>query len=350
MANELPKNFDEFADARRVGFLKMKELKMNIQFFASAVLREDAEALIEAQVSNEIIKGVIGQSAILKHAKRLPDMTSNETILNVEDVLPVAGFVNGDVGLKPTSDASWKNVKVAAEEIAVIIPFSENVLDDANYDLIGQLKPRIEEAFGKVIDGAGLFGVNIPVSWGQGLVQKATSAGNTVAYSADDTLYARIDKTMAKVEEDGFVANAILGSVKLKSGFRNMVDKNGQPIEGATSSILYEPDGLDLDAEYTVLLTRLPDNVSIMSCVADLKDLAADENDKVVVFEKNKVMSVLAPKAANVRVWTSTGILVKSLDVSKGENLVSTLGMSGVYILDFLFEDGTREIEQVVFE
>lgn len=210
----------------------MKKLNMNIQFFANAVLRDDAEALIEAQISNEIIKGVIGQSAILKHAKRLPDMTSNETVLNVEDVLPVAGFVNGDVGLKPTSDASWKNVKVTSEEIAVIIPFSENVLDDANYDLIGQLKPRIEEAFGKVIDGAGLFGVNIPVSWGQGLVQKATSAGNVVPYSADDTLYTRIDKTMAKVEEDGFVANAILGSVKLKSGFRNMVDKNGQPIQG----------------------------------------------------------------------------------------------------------------------
>ena len=126
--------------------------------------------------------------------------------------------------------------------------------------------------------------------------------------------------------------------------------KNGQPIEDATSSILYEPDGLDLDAEYTVLLTRLPDNVSIMSCVADLKDLAADDSDKVVVFEKNKMMSVLAPKPAKVRVWTSTGILVKSLDVLKGENLVSTLGMSGVHILDFLFEDGTREIEQVVFE
>ena len=27
MANELPKNFEEFADARRAGFLKMKEVK-----------------------------------------------------------------------------------------------------------------------------------------------------------------------------------------------------------------------------------------------------------------------------------------------------------------------------------
>ena len=27
MPNELPKNFEEFADARRAGFLKMKEVK-----------------------------------------------------------------------------------------------------------------------------------------------------------------------------------------------------------------------------------------------------------------------------------------------------------------------------------
>ena len=48
--------------------------------------------------------------------------------------------------------------------------------------------------------------------------------------------------------------------------------KNGQPIEGATASILYEPEGLDLNSEYSVLLTRMPDNVTIMSCVADLQE------------------------------------------------------------------------------
>ena len=125
--------------------------------------------------------------------------------------------------------------------------------------------------------------------------------------------------------------------------------KNGQPIEGATSSILYEPDGLDLDAEYYVLLTRLSDNVTIRSCVADLQDLSA-KDDGVVVFESNKTLSVVVSRSAQMRIWTSTGILIKSIDMIKGESIISTLGMSGVYILDFLFEDGEREIKQMVFE
>ena len=125
--------------------------------------------------------------------------------------------------------------------------------------------------------------------------------------------------------------------------------KNGQPIEGDTSSILYEPEGFDLDAEYYVLLTRLSDNVTIRSCVADLQDLSA-KDEGVVVFESNKVLSVVASRSAEMRIWTSTGILTRSVDVHEGENVVYTTGLSGVYILDFLFEDGTREIEQVVFE
>ena len=126
--------------------------------------------------------------------------------------------------------------------------------------------------------------------------------------------------------------------------------KDGQPIVGATSSILYEPDGLDLDAEYSVLLTRLSDNVSIMSCVADLKDLGAEENDEVLVFEADKTLSVVTSQAASMRIWTATGILVKTCGIMEGENMLSTLGLSGMYILDFLFDDGSREIKQIVFE
>jgi PKD repeat protein len=126
--------------------------------------------------------------------------------------------------------------------------------------------------------------------------------------------------------------------------------KNGQPIIGATSSILYEPDGLDLDAEYSVLLTRLPDNVTIMSCVADLQDLSI-KNDDVVVFETNKTLSVIASCSAQMRIWTSTGILIKSIDVFKGENVIYTTELSsGVYILDFLFENGERDVKQIVLE
>lgn len=209
------------------------KLKMNIQFFADAITRTDAEALIDVQLSDEIFKGVVAESMVLKHARKLANMTSKQTKLRVLDSLPVAGFIDGDTGLKPTSKVDWSNVYLNAEEIAVIVPIPENVLDDASYDIWTEIKPLIVQEFANKIDGAVFFGTDAPTSWGTGgLVSKIRSAQNNVAYNANDSLYARIDKTMAKVEEDGFVANAILGSVKLKSGFRNMVDKNGQPITG----------------------------------------------------------------------------------------------------------------------
>lgn len=199
---------------------------------ADMITRSNAEALIDTQLTQEIIQGIVAESAALKHGKKLPNMTSKQTKLRVLDSLPVAGFVNGDTGLKPVSEVKWANKYINAEEIAVIIPIPEAVLSDASYDIWAEIKPRIVEAFGKVIDKAIFNGENKPSSWEEGIIKQAVDAGNYIEYDATKALYAKIDETMAKVEEDGFIPNAILGGVRLKSGFRNMVDTTGQPITG----------------------------------------------------------------------------------------------------------------------
>lgn len=196
------------------------------------ITRTDAEALIDVQLSDEIFKGVVEESAVLKYARKLPNMTSGQTKLRVLDSLPVAGFVTGDTGLKPTSKVDWSNVYLNAEEIAVIIPIAENVLDDASFDIWTEIKPLIVQEFARIIDGAVFFGTNAPTSWGGGLAAAITAAQNVVAYNANETLYTRIDKALGLVEADGFLADTVVGSVALKSGFRNMVDTLGQPIKG----------------------------------------------------------------------------------------------------------------------
>lgn len=199
---------------------------------ANIITRQNAEALIDTQLSSEIFQGVAEKSYVLKHGRKLQNMTSDKTKLRVLDALPVAGFVTGDTGLKPTSNVNWKGVEMTAEEIAVIVPIPENVIADASYDIWAQIKPLIEQEFARIIDGAILFGENAPSSWGEGVVAKIQAAGNLVPNTSGEGLYATIDKALSKVEEDGFVANTLLGGVALKSGFRNMLDKNGQPITG----------------------------------------------------------------------------------------------------------------------
>ena len=125
--------------------------------------------------------------------------------------------------------------------------------------------------------------------------------------------------------------------------------KNGQPIVGATSSILYEPNGLDLNARYSVLLTRKDNNLSLMTCDADLIDIQNVDETKVVVFtQKENTIEVGTQQNVKMKLWSSSGILLKEAFLVNGINSVFMSGLQGIYILEFIFEDNTREIQQVI--
>ncbi len=228
--------------------------KMNLQKFAATDMidRTGAEALISEQVANEIIQGVTEQSAVLRMGRKLPNMSKKKYRMPVLDMLPVAYWVNGDNGFKQTSKMMWKNKYIIAEELAVIIPIPEAVLDDADYDIWGEVKPRAIEAIGKKIDSAILFNVEKPDTWRDGLVQGAADAGNIVTLASGDNLYDKImaeDGVIAKVEKAGFFPSGHMADVTMRSKLRGLKDTTGQPIfksdmQGATT---YSLDGSPMD-------------------------------------------------------------------------------------------------------
>ena len=112
--------------------------------------RTEAEALIQEQVVNTIFQDAPKQSVFLSMARKLPNMTSKQTRIPVLDMLPMAYWVNGDTGHKQTSQQAWDNVYLTAAELAVIVPIPEAVLDDASFDIIGEVTPRINEAIGQL--------------------------------------------------------------------------------------------------------------------------------------------------------------------------------------------------------
>ena len=208
------------------------------------ITRTDAEALIPVEESKEIITAVRQSSAALSLMRKLPNMTAKQRTLPVLSSLPVAGFVNGDNGLKAVSAAAWDKKIITAEEIAVIIPIPEAVLDDAQYDVWAELKPSIVEAFGKVIDAAIFFSVNKPTSWENGIVTSAISKGNVITRSNVSDIVQDINLLMGKVEEDGFDVTGFAGDISNKSSLRGLRDQNGgllfQPsLTADTPSTLY---------------------------------------------------------------------------------------------------------------
>ena len=202
--------------------------------------RTDLSGLIPEPVTREIIQGVTEGSAVLQMGRRLPNMTSKTQTMNVLDMLPTAYFVNGDTGMKQTTKMKWDKKKIYAEEIAVIVPIPEAVLDDSDYDIWGEVRPRLVEAFGKVIDSAILFGTNKPTSWRDSVLETCTKAGSVVAatpYIYDDIMAE--GGVIAKVEESGYLVNGIMSAIQMRAKLRGLKDLNGVPLfktdmQGAT--------------------------------------------------------------------------------------------------------------------
>lgn len=195
------------------------------------ISRANAESLIPVEISNEIIKNVPGSSAALSLFKQLPNMSASQRTLPISSALPSAYFLNGDTEQKKTSKAEWDKLTLTAEEIAVIIPIPEAVLDDANYDIWAEIKPQIIEAFGVAIDGAVFFGTNKPSSYPTAIVPACVAKGATVALGTNEDVAGDIigeGGVMAKVEASGFRVNGFYADGTLEAKMRNLRDKNNQ--------------------------------------------------------------------------------------------------------------------------
>jgi HK97 family phage major capsid protein len=224
---------------------------MNLRIFdndTNIIDRTGAESLIPIQESNEIIQGVVTQSAVLQRGRKLPNMTSRQYKMPVLDMLPIAYFVNGDTGQKKTTKQAWDKKFITAEEIAVIVPIPEAVLDDSDYDIWAEVRPRIVEAFGKVIDGAILFGTDKPASWRNDIVATATAAKTVVGLGAADNLYDKImgeDGSIAMVENSGYFVNGHMADISMRAKLRGLKNANGDPLfkSDMQSSTTYSLDG-----------------------------------------------------------------------------------------------------------
>ena len=152
--------------------------------------RADAEAIIREQVVQTIFQDAPKQSVFMALAKKLPNMTSNQTRMRVLDFLPTSYWVDGDTGMKQTSKQAWDNVYINAAELAVIVPIPEAVLDDAEFDIFGEITPRINEAIGQRVDSG----------------------------------------VISKVEEDGYMATGALAAMSMRAKLRDIRTNDGNLI------------------------------------------------------------------------------------------------------------------------
>ena len=187
------------------------------------------DSLIPDQVVNDIIKEAPQSSVMLSNARRAR-MSSKKYKQPVLTTLPDAYWVSGDTGLKSTTSADWDDLTITAEELAVIVPIPDALVDDASVNLWDEVRPLIAEAIGKKVDQAAIFGTDKPESWPASIVSAASAVGNYVVSGTYEDLGVDVAKLGAKIASQGYGINGFISKPGLQWQLMGLRDDNGQPI------------------------------------------------------------------------------------------------------------------------
>ena len=216
------------------------------------VSRTDALATIVEQRSAAIIARARETSVALATFRQVPVSTSTlkmnlvATFPNAKWLLPGAP-PNDDVDIvkKPVTKMSWTSQDLLVEEAAIIVVIPENVIDDSEIDMWGEVEARCAEAMARLIDSTIFFGVTpdaspIPPSFPVGGIHgRAVAASNDVT-PGDVDMAEDINQLLAEVEQDGFDASRIYSGTGVRANLRGLRNANGDPIfatnfQGATA-------------------------------------------------------------------------------------------------------------------
>src|SRR5262252_880831 len=195
--------------------------------------------LIPEEVQRQIVQSVEVESAALNLMPKARMRRAQQRI-PVLTQLPTANWVNGsgtldgrDIGIKQTTSLLWDNVYLHAETLATIVPVSELLIADMDYDFWDEIRPKVTEAIAVALDQAVFFGP-APASWPTPLAAQAAAAGNVVVAGTGVDYLADVNSAMAAVEADGYDVNGFWARRQVKAKLRGL--------RSTTNELLYWPD------------------------------------------------------------------------------------------------------------
>jgi HK97 family phage major capsid protein len=195
--------------------------------------------LIPEEVQRQIVQSVEVESAALNLMPKARMRRAQQRI-PVLTQLPAANWVNGsatldgrDIGIKQTTNLLWDNVYLNAETLATIVPVSEHLIADLDYDFWDEVRPKVTEAIAVALDQAVFFGP-APSSWPTPLAAQASAAGNVVVAGTGVDYLDDINNAMAAVEADGYDCNGFWARRQAKAKLRGL--------RSTTHELLYWPD------------------------------------------------------------------------------------------------------------
>lgn len=202
--------------------------------YTSVISRSDAAARIPEDVSDSMLTSLEAKSTVLETFTQIP-VAQSQTRFPIISALPQAYWVNGETGLKQTTDMSWANKYLNIEEIAAIVPIPEATLDDAGFDVWGSIQPLLENAIARQLDATVFFGTAAPASFPTNLSAAAVAAGNTITRgtnaAAAGGLAQDFSDMYATAEADGYDIDTLALTKPYKGRLRSIRTTTGEAVD-----------------------------------------------------------------------------------------------------------------------
>lgn len=206
--------------------------------------RTDIAPLIPEDVLDTFLADLEDTSVALSTFRRVP-VAQSQTRFPILSALPIGYWVTGDTGLKQTTEMAWSNKYLNVEELAVIAPIPERVLDDlmdaglnGGIDIWAEIQPTVVAEFARVIDQAVFFGTNAPATFPTNILaacQAVLPTPNThtegAAISAGG-IQDDLDQTIGLIEPQGFDFDTVIANRSLRGKLRRARNTLGDRLEG----------------------------------------------------------------------------------------------------------------------
>ncbi|MDD3415489.1 MAG: phage major capsid protein [Lachnospiraceae bacterium] len=200
-------------------------------------LKDELSGSVPEDLSKDIIKDVARGSSVLRLSKSVPMTSDTKTVPVMTD--GVGAYWVGEGQRIGVSKAQWIYPKLESKKLAVIVPCTKEKLEDSIFDVFGELKESIAEAFYTAIDSACLFGTDSPFA--TNVLKSATDSENLIVLGTGASLDLDVSDAMALVEDSGTDVNGFTAHYGIKNSLRKLRDANGNAlfVPGTDQNELY---------------------------------------------------------------------------------------------------------------
>lgn len=219
----------------------------------------------------------------------------------------VDGYWVDAMAVKTKDAPTFELVTLTAEKMAVIVPFEDQLLEDADTNMANLVKTDVVGAFIEAIDRT-FLGYEVTTPFNDSLSGN-TPASHTIPYGTDtDDFVGDISAAMATAEADGFEITGMISHPRLKHLLRNLRDSQGRPIYtenlgdcsprerycvfGIPICFTRQAAAQSSPAGYEILMAHFPyvfvgDRTGLTIAVSNEATLTQSSEDNINLFEQD---------------------------------------------------------------